>query len=157
MWRQGASLRGRLPPATLAKTRKIIGHNKVKEPDRGPALGANWRLANAQRPILQENNPDAACMHDTNMYKFVVLYILRLETKKGRSFAHHSALWLYEVFILAGEVSISSLVLGTQRTAYRCSTTCWLSPALSPWLRWRTLIGTYVLRCFVQPCSRTTC
>ena len=74
-------------------------------------LGANTRLANAMHPMLQDNNPDAACM-----------YV-------------HTSFDIYE--------RESTVRYGTARQ-------CWLSPTLSPCLRCRALIGTYLVCCFAQ-------
>ena len=57
---QGVSLLRRLLPATHAH-KEILEQNNVNE--------ANRRLANAKSSMLQENNPDAACMHHTNRYR----------------------------------------------------------------------------------------
>ena len=45
--------------------------------------------------MLQENNPDAACMHHENMYwyeKEECCVVLRLELNKGKPFTHHQLL-----------------------------------------------------------------
>ena len=100
-------------------------------------LGANWRCANAKSSMLQENNPDAACMHEIhtgrkkNGEKDQRCTLLRLEIQANPSRitpANKAALWVLVYVCFGGPGRFLYLRSFWEHSElYKCSKICRLS------------------------------
>ena len=103
----------------------------LKRTERSTILGANRRVANAKSSILQDNNPNASCMHE--------MHGKRTERKSSvvsywSIKAHHSRITLTLCAVVyfgkpGRYISIYAFVLRTQRAVWMLDM-CWFSPTL---------------------------
>ena len=112
-------------------------------------LAANWRLASAKSPKVHKNNPEAVCMDE----------IGRAERKSSvQAISRQLICFVNGCNFFLGQAD-SDLFVHFEETAscINASTTCWLEPTLSTYVRCRALIGAYLLCCLVCGLTAPCC